>query len=306
MNPLNLSQVNQGVPSATDTAGVFSVADGIIFSIIFILICIIVWLSNREIKISRSRVHAGEKLLESERRTLEKRISERTSAYVQAEEQRLIELQRNAEFGKLSQGLFHDLISPLSSVSIYAQQLEKDSARAGNYSDKDKEMIQIVIESSRRMNSYMESIRRSLGSEKTLLENSNQNANKADLGKEIGVILDILGYKAQMSGVEIDLKFKIKDPVILAIHPVRLHQLILNLVSNAIDACTDFPVPQGKSSHQIIITVDRKTDSDLELSISDTGCGISEENQKRMFVQAFSTKKEGSGIGMVAIKTIVS
>ncbi|MEN9524476.1 MAG: hypothetical protein RL536_545, partial [Candidatus Parcubacteria bacterium] len=39
---------------------------------------------------------------------------------------------------------------------------------------------------------------------------------------------------------------------------------------------------------------------------SDTGCGISEENQKRMFVQAFSTKKEGSGIGMVAIKTIVS
>ncbi len=319
MGSSTLSQVNVEIPSAT-VAGVFTVADGIIFVIIFILICYIVWLSNHEIVISRAQIQIHEKLLEPERTALEKKLAERTSEFVRAEEQRMFELQRNSEFGKLSRGLFHDLIGPLSSVSLYAQQLETSHM----YPDETRKIIGTVIDSSRRMNSFMESVRRTLGDEiivpQTISNNKpnfgmiTDNMIEADLKREIDIMLDILGYKARMAGVEIKVEIDKKKSVYLPIHPVRLHQLILNLVSNAIDACIQKSSSIERSVHtdqqenfvNIVVTDDKIHEkSVIRLSISDTGCGISIENQERLFKKQFTTKKSGSGIGMMTIKTIV-
>lgn len=312
MKPLTFSQVNVEEPSAT-VAGVFTVVDGIIFTIIFILVCIIAWLSNREIRISRAQMAHSEKILKNERNSLERRISERTVAFVRAEEQRMIELQRNAEFGKLSQGLFHDLMSPLSSISLFAEKNELGD----------------VVNASRRINSFMESIKRSLGDESlnqiisiTKPENINSKLQHhspsksikntkellaSDLRHEIEIVRDILGYKARMNNVYIKIKMHPKDNVILNIHPVRLHQLILNLVSNSIEACSSLFISDEKTKdleHSVIISV-VKNNKNIELSVSDTGCGISIENQERMFIDRFTTKSDGNGIGLMTIKNIV-
>ncbi len=326
MKPFTFSQVNEGRPSVAD-AGAFTVADGIIYTTIFILVCVIVWLSNREIKISRTRIIASEKMLENEKNSLARRIVERTTEFVRAEEQRMIELEKNAEFGKLSQGLFHDLISPLSSMSLYAQQL--DGHKDDSDKTKEKEMIQTVIESSRRMNSFMESVRRSFGNETAVSNDEliikNQKVVGASVDKEINIVLDIIGYKARMAGVQI--KVHQKEPIYLYVNPVRLHQLLVNLISNAIDACIQAPVQspiqnntqaldstkkrecirtekQEPLEHVVTISIIKKK-SIIELSVSDTGCGISAENQTRLFMDKFTTKKNGSGIGMMTIKTIV-
>lgn len=301
MTPLTSPQVYVEELSA---AGIFSipVADIVMFTLVAILIFCIVWLSSRHIRISRAHIYASEKILESERDSLERRIAERTTAFVRAEEQRMIELERNAEFGKLSQGLFHDLISPLSSISLYAQQFDGHI----NDSEKTKEMIRTIIESSHRMNSFMESVRRSLGGEVTQSVSSPGSIEKptADLQKEINIVLDILGYKARMNRVDIRVIFDLKSLIILPTHPVRLHQLILNLVSNAIDTC----IESSKTSTEdqvVTISVNKISTELIELSVSDTGCGISAENQTRLFRDQFTTKKNGSGIGMMTVKTIV-
>lgn len=291
MSPLASPQVYAENLSAAGTLSVHA-ADMALYGLFIGLILAILWLSNRHIKKSHSHIDASNKLIESERMTFERRLSERTTALVRAEEQRLIELQRNAEFGKLSQGLFHDLISPLSAVSLYAKELGKQAT----FSEKTQDAIRVVTESSRRMNSFMEAVRRSLGSTE-----SDANALKtasADLEKEISIIKDILGFKARMAGVSIIVHQDKK--IDLPIHPVRLHQLLLNLVSNAIDAC----IASGEKKHSVTISVRRLKDS-IEISVSDTGCGISSENMARMFKQQFTTKPEGSGIGLLTIKTIV-
>jgi signal transduction histidine kinase len=312
--------------STAETLSV-SAVDIVTYSLIVIFIIWLIWLSNRNIRISKESMNSSEKMLEAERNSFERRISKRTVEFVRAEEQRMIELQRNAEFGKLSQGLFHDLISPLSSVSLYAQQL--DDGHFGG-SEKTKEMVRTVIESSRRMNAFMESMRRSLGNETTSQniittkpENISQNLQDnvstnpqivqiADLQKEIDIVLDILGYKARMAGVQI--KVHQKKPVYLNIHPVRLHQLLVNLISNAIDACIQACYSTeksetigntiGKSDHVVTISVIKKN-SNIELSVSDTGCGISAENQSQLFRDQFTTKKNGSGIGVMTMNIIV-
>ncbi len=326
MKPFTFSQVDEGEPSVTD-AGAFTVADGIIYTTIFTLVCAIVWLSDREIKISRVRIMASEKMLEDKKNSLTRHIAERTTEFVHAEEQRMIELERNAEFGKLSQGLFHDLISPLSSVSLYVQQLDYHMNDSNKIEE--KEMVQTVIESSRRMNSFMESVQRSLGNETVDSNNElnpeNQKMMLANVDKEINIVLDIIGYKARMAGVQI--KVNQKEPVYLDVNPVRLHQLLVNLISNAIDACIQASMQtsiqnntqaldstkkrecvrtekQEPLEHVVTISIIKKK-SIIELSVSDTGCGISAENQTRLFIDRFTTKKSGSGIGMMTVKTIV-
>lgn len=282
------------------TAGTLSVptVDMAIYGLLIALILIILWLSNRHIKKSHSGIDTSNKLIESERTAFERRLSERTVALVHAEEQRMIELQRNAEFGKLSQGLFHDLISPLSAVSLYAKELGTQAT----YSQKTQEAIRVVTESSRRMNSFMEAVRRSLGS--TESDANAVETTTADLEKEISIVQDILGFKARIAGVSIIVK---QDKKITSmIHPVRLHQLLLNLVSNGIDACieADRLTHPADKTHSVTISALRNKDS-IELSVSDTGCGISTANMTRMFKQQFTTKPEGSGIGLITIRTIV-
>ncbi len=285
MNPSSFMQVDAEGP--VTGAGVFTATDGIIFGAIVLLIAVIAWLSHREIRISRNRAGVSEQLLETERDSLERRIAERTAAFVRAEEQHMRELQRNAEFGKLAQGLFHDLMTPLSSISLHVQ--EKGA----------QQEVRGIIDASRRLNSFMESVKRSFGQDVPEQQILQENA---DLGAEIAIVQDILGYKARMAGVEIDVQQK--ESVHLPIHPVRLHQLILNLVSNAIDACTEATYLNGETDHVVTISV-IKNDQHIQLSVSDTGYGISPENQKRLFTESFTTKKGGSGIGLITIKTIV-
>jgi signal transduction histidine kinase len=76
----------------------------------------------------------------------------------------------------------------------------------------------------------------------------------------------------------------------------KLHQMVLNLVVNAMQALEGRPLPAG-ARHTIRI-VTRIVGDKAELEISDTGCGIPEENLKRVFEPFFTTKPVGVGTGL--------
>ena len=283
MEFLSFMQVNAGDPS-TAHAGV-SAVDGIIFGTIGTCIIIIVWLFNREIVRTRSRMHSSEHILTQERDVLEQRIAERTNALIHAQEDQLNELQRNAAFGELSKGLFHDLINPLSSLTLYAERMGERI----DISETTQDMIAKIIATSRRIGSYMESVRRALGPEQ-------KNQQTTDLKYEIGIVRDLLGYKARMAGVEMHIDYT--EQITVPAHPVRIHQLLLNLVTNAIDAC------EGSTVSTVIISAHKKNDQ-VVISVTDTGAGISPDRLATLFVKSFTTKEKGSGLGLMTVKSVV-
>jgi signal transduction histidine kinase len=76
----------------------------------------------------------------------------------------------------------------------------------------------------------------------------------------------------------------------------KLHQLVLNLVVNAMQAIESRPLEPGQR-HTIRIAT--RTDRDVvELSVTDTGCGIPEDNLRRIFEPFFTTKPVGIGTGL--------
>lgn len=74
--------------------------------------------------------------------------------------------------------------------------------------------------------------------------------------------------------------------------PELLEQVLINLGYHAIDACT------GRPGGRVTFSAQRSTDQRLLFAVADNGTGIEEELLSKIFVPFFTTKQEGSGIGL--------
>lgn len=90
------------------------------------------------------------------------------------------------------------------------------------------------------------------------------------------------------------------DPVQVFADPVQLQQVILNLVTNAVDAMTVVPVER----RELTIT-SRLEDLNVVVSVRDNGTGITQDAQKRIFEAFYTTKSKGMGMGLAICRSIM-
>jgi len=87
----------------------------------------------------------------------------------------------------------------------------------------------------------------------------------------------------------------------ITLDPKGIYRCILNLVSNAVDAC------DKEEGTVTIATKSKANGGRVEVSISDNGCGISEEDRENLFKVFFSTKgSKGTGLGLSVTEKIIS
>lgn len=83
--------------------------------------------------------------------------------------------------------------------------------------------------------------------------------------------------------------------------PVHLQQVILNLVTNAMDAMTDTP----PNARKIAIRTAPAGESTVEVSVCDTGTGVPEHELNKVFDTFYTTKEQGTGLGLSVARTII-
>ena len=83
-----------------------------------------------------------------------------------------------------------------------------------------------------------------------------------------------------------------------------IHRVLLNLVSNAIDACTD--ISCASKTCEVFLRTLKPQGWAVEYQVTDNGCGMDEETRKKIFQIFFSTKgSRGTGLGLMIAKKIV-
>jgi signal transduction histidine kinase len=126
---------------------------------------------------------------------------------------------------------------------------------------------------------------------------------RCDLNQPVREVFDLMFREAQRRGVilEKSLDKRLSDGWL---EPEGIHRCILNLVSNAIDACTDISCVHGKG-HVMVKAL--KTDGwAVEYQVIDNGCGMDQETEMKIFEQFFSTKgSRGTGLGLMITKKII-
>ena len=202
-----------------------------------------------------------------------------------ADLRRQLELQldlstRLTAIGRLTGGVAHEIKNPLNAMALHLEvlksKLEPDDPEIGVISKEIKRLDHVV---------------------KTFLNFSkpvemvNQPVDLSALAKEIA---GLVGVEAKAKGVT--LETDLERPEWLNGDPDLLKQAVLNLALNAIEA-----MPGGG-------TLRLKTgeaDGDCLLEVADTGSGIAREIQDKIFNLYFSTKKQGSGIGLAMTFRVV-
>ncbi|MDB5170999.1 MAG: two-component system sensor histidine kinase [Candidatus Saccharibacteria bacterium] len=223
--------------------------------------------------------------LAKERDLLEKRVAERTQELEETQLARLLELQRFAEFGRLSAHLLHDVTNPLTAASLNLQQLGRHESPA----------IAQARKSLRQLERYVQAARKQLRSQSYEVEFNVQ--------LEMKQLLAVLKPLASKAGVS--LVVEQKSPIKLYGDPVRFNQIMANLVANAIDAYSGTGIPPQK--RRVVITI-IDAGRYLHITVCDYGKGITAQQLPQIFEPFYTTKHgaiRGLGIGLSIVKQYV-
>lgn len=129
----------------------------------------------------------------------------------------------------------------------------------------------------------------------------NDSKTRHNLGQIVSNIIRFLKPQKKYNDIIIRSQIDNNLPDVY-VNSSQIEQIMLNLMSNAADAVHE----AGESSGLITVKVCyNKKLGRIEVSVSDSGCGISNENRNRMFKERFTTKSAGHGLGLVACRGLI-
>jgi len=225
---------------------------------------------------------------------------------------RMKERDRLAALGSMAAGLAHEVKNPLGAIKGAAQLLEELGVGANGEDPQTKEFLGIILEETDRLN-------RVVGSFLDYARPHAGNPVPVDVNAAVRRTVQILSSQ-QAEGI--DVKLELSEPMPRArIDPEKLRQVLLNLVHNAIHAMDGHGRVTVGTSHRRAAgrggwggpTSDRsgtlRGDDGgaelVEISVHDTGPGISQKVLKNLFVPFFTTKEKGTGLGLAISQSIV-
>ncbi len=258
------------------------------YSILILFISGISWLSNKQTEAALNRARSSEHDLKIERDGLELKVIERTKALEYAQIEKTTEMYRFVEFGKLSAGLIHDLMSPLTALCMQAD-------------EKNSETMNSLIGASRKIQDIIHATR---------------NQIKADYKVEKIILAQIIDeatllHQSRIKKLNIDIRKSIPAGLYLNGSPSLLSHILTNLISNAIDALDerinhDRSAGQDPKANPPTLEIYAMRNSDhIKIIVRDNGIGIPENIRQSIFDPFFTTKKHtGWGYGLSASKHI--
>lgn len=271
------------------------VSDTITYALLLLVIATIVWLLAHNLKQALARALESEEKLQEEYELLEIRVVERTRQLHRAEEEKITQLYRLAEFGRLSSGIFHDLINPLTAVSLNLEQIKGE---AGAKIINAKSYLDQALLATHRMESLIVGIRKQI--------QQKSNPIIFIINEEIEQIIQILAHKARQAKVKIN--FITTEKIKFYGDAIKFGQIIINLLANAIEASEDqIKIDNNKNPEKEIQIELLSHENKILILVSDQGVGIAAENINKIFEPFFSTKTEndrGLGLGLASVKNI--
>ncbi|HEX41287.1 MAG TPA: PAS domain-containing sensor histidine kinase [Phycisphaerales bacterium] len=211
----------------------------------------------------------------------------------EAEEERarlrkqLMHADRLATIGQLAAGVAHELNEPLSSILGFAQLIKRNPG----IPEGAKQDVQKIVTASLHAREII----------KKLLLFARQTPTfrgSVDLNHVILGAIDLFKHQFEMEGIELVCVLLPELPV-LAADAGQLTQVLVNLVVNAVQA-----MPEGGR-----LTVRTHVeDGQVVCTVEDTGVGMTEQVQNRLFVPFFTTKEvnQGTGLGLPVVHGIVT
>lgn len=216
-------------------------------------------------------------------------------------EQNVQRADRLSSIGTLAAGMAHEIKNPLVSIKTFTQLLLK------RYDEPDfrATFAEIVPHEVERIDSIVTS----------LLEFARPKPTQLALRNLRGIldeVLALVGNQLHKANIALETVF-VDENIQVYGDEQRLHQVFLNLILNAIDAMNTRRAGvlrvetwyEHMRLRDNMLTPWEETEC-VRIAISDTGCGIPKENLDRIFTPFYTTKENGSGLGLAVVHEILA
>ena len=187
--------------------------------------------------------------------------------------------------GEAAAYVSHEIKNPLMVIGGMANQVERRLAEDPAAQEK----LRIIQNEVKRLESF-------LGELRDFLRPAQPSKQEIDLNQVIREVKALMEEAIQEKGIRLEERLNPNLPPVEA-DPNQLKQVLLNLVKNALEA----------TEEQGAITVSSGAkDAQVWFSVQDTGKGMSEDVQEKIFHPFYTTKDKGTGLGLAVINKIVT
>lgn len=197
--------------------------------------------------------------------------------------------ERLAKLGTLFAGFAHEVRNPLSTIALNLGLIKEDFEDAESTRDRRTYKRLSVVESEvKRLDGILDEFLRYVRTPKL-------NLRRTDLNGFLQNVVDFCTPEAQEKGISLRF-YPGQDIGKLNIDINLLRAAMVNLIKNAREACSE--------GDQVMVSTQRQGE-DVLVQVTDTGPGMDEEQRQHAFKPYFSTKKNGTGLGLPITLRIV-
>lgn len=201
---------------------------------------------------------------------------ERSNQQVQMQAQKL------AVAGQIAAGIAHEVRNPLTSVNGFLQLMKTQYPERTDYFD-------IIFSEIKRIDFVLSELL-------VLAKPQSVHFQEVQLHGLLEQVITLLKTNAVLANIDLKQPFKKQDAGAILADANQMKQLFINLIKNAIEA-----MPEGGS---IYISTE-KVMNEWKITIKDEGKGMSEEDIQKIYDPFFSTKTEGTGLGLTICAAIL-
>lgn len=206
----------------------------------------------------------------------------------------LLKAQRAAAWHEVARRIAHELKNPLTPIGLSAERIERQINRCENAPDEVKRIIQDCCAI----------IGREVASVKGLVDEFGRFARfpsvqpvATDINEAVEEGLAV--FEGRLAGISVHRSYAGGLPLV-SVDRDQFKRVIVNLVDNAAEAMSESPLKQ------LMVATALAGPETVELTVADTGCGISTGDKEKLFLPSFSTKQRGTGLGLAIVSQILA
>jgi PAS domain S-box-containing protein len=221
----------------------------------------------------------------------EKKWAERERERLHQLEADLAHMNRISMLGELVASLSHELKQPITAAITNAKTCMRWLARDEPDLQQARDAVTRVVQDSNRATEVINHLR------SLYTKGAPAERELVDVNELIGEMVALLGNEANRNAISLRSALAAELPKVTA-DRVQLQQVFMNLMLNGIESMED-------TSGELTVTSQLTGDCQLLFSVSDTGVGLPPEKTDRIFDAFFTTKPQGSGMGLAISRSIV-
>jgi two-component system, LuxR family, sensor kinase FixL len=206
----------------------------------------------------------------------------------------LTHLTRVGMLGELSGALAHEINQPLAAILSNGQAAQRMLKHNPHELAEVQDALGDIVDAAKRAGNVIHGLR-------DMLKKGEPQFRPLDINTVVAEVLDLAHSDLIAHQVAVVRKFASPIPLVRG-DRIQLQQVLLNFIMNACEAMSATVV----NGRVVTVITASQDDQSVEISVVDTGKGISPEVQTRLFEAFATTKKNGLGLGLSICRSIVS